>query len=837
MFRSAMQLISFFWLLLFSTPTTAQIDAAPLVRGEGYLLVAISSPRLFFDTLSLEGRTSYQFEGRDFDDEINFRIIKLPAGEYYWSRMVLSGTRSYFKFKKNEYPLTVKAGRVNYGGMFLAEAVGSQRGAIQIVNRVTSAIEFVEECCAEMLQKYPLRFAAAGNDSFVDYYSALHPPKQDSPDQETTYELGDSDQVTAALALDYFRRSKYEQPKISPNGRYVLMFETNDNLRDLILFDPANSKKLSIMAELRGDVNSSRRIHGASWVDDLHLVFTYRWARTERMALGQIVFDNDIPTRVKVSTLGRDWRLLDPLPGVANRALVVHDDDDSYTLYDLDVTDPKKAANARTDSRLQKKFKATSSWLIDATGRIRAAIEYDHNKQEKVLWYRTQKGKSWQVAWRGRPDVQLVPILASDDNRTLTVISNEHTEHSVLTTYNQRTKGYGEILYALDGRDIEGAFVDPLRTRVVAVTSVEDGVVRHHYLDSAQAKYSKVLEEGEFGNDAYVIQRSLDERFAIIRTSTSDNPGALFWLDSETGESVKIGDIKPWLSKFRFGTSQTISTTTPDGLTLESFLTLPDAESYPRPPLIVMPHGGPIRVRDTRHFDSTVQLLSALGYAVLQTNYRGSGGQGKSFLEKGYGQWGRNIENDINAAMLSALDLDVVDAGNICIFGASYGGYSALISAILRPEKLKCAASFAGVTDMTLLFHDFRVNQSNLIRASMQRIVGDPKGDLESLVQYSPAFHADAIEIPIFLAHGVKDRTVDIEHFDRMRKVLRHFGKDAEFVILENEGHGFAYLNSTVKFYALLDRFFRRAMALPAPSAEQVLRDGEDWPEIYATSP
>jgi dipeptidyl aminopeptidase/acylaminoacyl peptidase len=117
-------------------------------------------------------------------------------------------------------------------------------------------------------------------------------------------------------------------------------------------------------------------------------------------------------------------------------------------------------------------------------------------------------------------------------------------------------------------------------------------------------------------------------------------------------------------------------------------------------PLIIMPHGGPYGVRDDGTYDVEVQFLANRGYVVLQPEYRGSGGYGKAFSDKGEGQWGRAMQDDLDDGMDWLAGQGTIDPRRVCIIGSSYGGYAALWGAVRNPERYRCAASFAGVSDL-----------------------------------------------------------------------------------------------------------------------------------------
>ena len=203
-----------------------------------------------------------------------------------------------------------------------------------------------------------------------------------------------------------------------------------------------------------------------------------------------------------------------------------------------------------------------------------------------------------------------------------------------------------------------------------------------------------------------------------------------------------------------------------------------------------------------------MQWLAHNGYAVLQINYRGSSGYGTDFAEAGLRELGRGIEDDIDAAVMTALAAySQLDRNRIGLFGASYGGYSALMSVIRNPDLYRCGASFAGVTDLTLLFAKSRVHKNPELREKVARIVGDPDLDYEEQTRNSPVYRYREIDRPIFLAHGTKDGVVDIEHSWRLRMLMRRRGVDPDFVVIDDAGHGFDYVEDAELLYVPLLAF------------------------------
>ena len=178
-------------------------------------------------------------------------------------------------------------------------------------------------------------------------------------------------------------------------------------------------------------------------------------------------------------------------------------------------------------------------------------------------------------------------------------------------------------------------------------------------------------------------------------------------------------------------------------------------------------------------------------------------------------QWGRLIEDDIESAVDTVISRDVVDQNKICIFGISYGGYSALISAIRRPDLYKCAISYAGVTDIPLLFSEHGITDKERSRRMLVDILGDPESSWDTLVDYSPIYRMEELSIPIFIAQGGRDRVVDSEHYFRLKYVLERLGKPYKSMYFEHEIHGFKYINNKIIFYKAIDEFIKNSFNKP----------------------
>jgi dipeptidyl aminopeptidase/acylaminoacyl peptidase len=228
-----------------------------------------------------------------------------------------------------------------------------------------------------------------------------------------------------------------------------------------------------------------------------------------------------------------------------------------------------------------------------------------------------------------------------------------------------------------------------------------------------------------------------------------------------------------------------------DGVRIPAYLTLPPSGVRQNLPLVLLVHGGP-HARDDFSFDWWSAFLASRGYAVLQPNFRGSSGYGHAWEEAGKRQWGALMQTDVEDGVAALGRAGIIDPARVCIVGASYGGYAALAGATLTPERYRCAASIAGVSDLERMLRatERQTGGDDTMTSDWWRAsIGDREEDRERIRAVSPANLADSVQIPVLLIHGVDDTVVPIDQSHLMRDRLRSAGKDVRFVELRGDDH------------------------------------------------
>ncbi len=469
--------------------------------------------------------------------------------------------------------------------------------------------------------------------------------------------------------------------------------------------------------------------------------------------------------------------------------------------FRLDGTDTEGERIERRSGVLQ--------WIADETGVVRVGLGYDNSRLK--VWYRKSAEEPFRVVARlGRDDkdeVWEVVRLMSETDEGL-VLEPGDSGRQALRRFNMATREVGEILYENPDWDVERVDLDEAG-QPLAVHFTDDRA-RVVWLDPELARLQSQFEQALGKDRVRIVGRSRNgERMLVLQGDASD-PGAWYIYTRAKRELAVFSELRPEIDPAQLAPVRPVEYAARDGTSIRGYLTLPRGREAKGLPLIVLPHGGPYGIRDSLEYSDMVQLLANRGYAVLQPNYRGSGGYGEGFSELGKGEIGRRMQDDLDDAVEWAANEGLADPSRVCLVGSSYGGYAALWGAIRNPARYRCAASFAGVTewDKQLEYDgDFFTREGR--REWRERIRGaDRKFDLDAV---SPARQAALLKRPVLLAHGKKDSNVPFKQFELMRDAIGRARVDgAEFVVLDNSGHGFATPQDEQTWYDALLAFLAR---------------------------
>jgi dipeptidyl aminopeptidase/acylaminoacyl peptidase len=299
-----------------------------------------------------------------------------------------------------------------------------------------------------------------------------------------------------------------------------------------------------------------------------------------------------------------------------------------------------------------------------------------------------------------------------------------------------------------------------------------------------------------------------DGKQIIVSVYSDSNPGELYLYDKATGKARFLMQGREWLDPKKMARIEPFNYKNRDGVTIHGYLTIPNGSDGKHLPLILNPHGGPMGPRDNWGFNWETQLLASRGYAVMQVNYRGSGGFGKAFEDAAYGGWDTTIMNDLIDAVNWAIAKDKVDKDRICIYGGSFGGYAALMAPVKAPGMFKCAFGYVGMYDAKLQMKLSDTSKSEAGMRYLVRAFGESKAERNEM---SPITHAEELDLPIYLAAGARDPRCPPEHTEAMFEALEKAGNKPEGLIVQTgEMHGFYGEDARVKLYSEMLAFFDR---------------------------
>lgn len=448
------------------------------------------------------------------------------------------------------------------------------------------------------------------------------------------------------------------------------------------------------------------------------------------------------------------------------------------------------------------KSRNITNWLADRNGNVRVAVATD-GVEGAVLYRDSEKDEFRPFIKMGAGD-EVMPLAFSKDNKFIYATSNKGRDKVEVVKYD--LQGNEEVIMSNDEVDVSGVLYNAEKDKLLYGAYATDKI-HYQFFDQDFEKLFRQIQnklgvhESEFGINDYNKEMT---KF-IVSVSSDTIYGKYYYYDSTTDELTELATLSPWLKAEELAEMHPISYKSRDGLIINGYLTLPKNKNAKDLPLIVNPHGGPW-ARDMWGFNPEVQLLANRGYAVLQVNFRSSTGYGKEFLQAGNKQWGLKIQDDITDGVQWAIDQGIADPKRIGIYGASFGGYATLAGITYTPDLYAAAVDYVGVSNIFTLLDTIPPYWETMRELFYER-VGHPEKDKELLTAVSPVFHADKIKTPLFVAQGANDPRVNKAESDQIVEALRARGVDVEYMLKDNEGHGFANEENRIEFYNAMLKF------------------------------
>lgn len=598
---------------------------------------------------------------------------------------------------------------------------------------------------------------------------------------------------------DFFRNSERTGYQLSPDGSYIsYMAPYKDRLNVFVRrVDETDEHAIRITNE------TERSVAGYMWADNQRLLYMKDTAGDENYQLYGVHRDGS-DDRAYTAFNGVRTSLIDDLEEQQGVVMIGMNkrNPEVFDPYRLNIETGELTLLAENPGNIQ-------GWMTDHDGRLRVATAI-------------VDGVNTQILYRDTEDEPFKPVLTTNfrdvvsfmeftpDNKEVYAATNLHRDKTILVRMNPATCEELEVLYENELYDIASISYSRKRKKLLSVYCTGHKEPVRHYFDAEEEQLRQRI-KAHFPNQRYgIADTDKAEANYLIYVGGDRTRGSYWHYNALTDEAKKIADLAPWIKSDEMNAMHPVCYTTRDGLQIEAYLTLPDGltpDTAKQLPVVVNPHGGPW-ARDCWGYSSEVQFLSNRGYAVFQMNFRGSTGYGRHFLEASYKQWGLKMQDDITDGVKWLIEQGIANPNRIAIYGGSYGGYATLAGLTFTPDLYACGIDYVGVSNLFTFMQTIPPYWRPMLEMMYEQ-VGHPEHDADQLAATSPALHADKIKVPLFVAQGANDPRVNKAESDQMVEALRQRGVVVEYMVKDNEGHGFHNQENRFDFYRAMERFLK----------------------------
>ena len=616
--------------------------------------------------------------------------------------------------------------------------------------------------------------------------------------------------------------------KVSPNGKMIGVLREIDQERMVSIIDLESKTMLHTHRFIR-----KYQIENFEWLNDERLLFsrTFKFSGENRSFASGELYATNIDGKKSIMLTGPQAKkssdttkddprqrafMIDELEDDPDHILIqFYTSDLFFKLYKLNTNNGEMERYATPPVRQPQ-------YVFDVKGNLMAVggvdpktydIEiYIYNKNLPVEYFsrsacsgqsvdcveavakktskiRNENWTFWKsVSW----DEELRVISYDEESNSLITVENGDQDLSAIFKTNLRT-GDRRLLYKHDTVDIGSVLTDEEGS--VFGTTVMDGYLSRIFFKAKNKEKDRIKKIISLfpGSMIRVLSLSDDENKITFTVSSDINPGIHYLLDLDSGDIMPVGKYWGSIDDSKLSYMEPISFNAQDGATIHGYLTKSLKGNSRNSPTIVHPHGGP-EARDRWGFSSRVQMLASEGFNVLQINFRGSSGYGKSHQRFIYGNWD-GVLNDIFDGMVYLDEEGLIDINRACIYGGSYGGYAATQAPIMRPDLFKCAVSDVGVYDVGGLFEEGDMQRARGGKEMLKIRIG---ADEERHIEMSPHYNAEKLTVPFFMLHGENDIRAPYVHAVAFSKKLNSLGIKHKATFVENEGHG--YFDEDVRY-------------------------------------
>ena len=594
---------------------------------------------------------------------------------------------------------------------------------------------------------------------------------------------------------NFFKNPEKIDYQVSPDGTYFSFMAPYENRLNLFVQKIGSDTTIRITSETERDITASM------WAGNNRILFIKDTGGDENYQLYGVNIDgSDLKSYTNFPNVRTT--IIDPLRKIDSLVIIGMNkrNPQVFDPYRLNLNTGELTLLAENPGNIQ-------GWMTDHDGKLRVANAIVDGVNNQIL-YRETEDQPFQPVLTTNFKETVSFAVFTPDNKMVYALTNIGRDKTALVLMDPKTCEEKEVLYMNDKYDISDLNYSEKKNRLTVVACEGHKDMIRHYFDKDEEEIRKKLEAQLPGYNVGVTSMSKDENIRMIYAGNDRTYGTYYLYNVKENKLTKVADIAPWIKEEEMCAMNPITYTSRDGLTIEGYLTLPKGytmENAKNLPVVVNPHGGPW-IRDSWGYNPEVQFLASRGYAVLQMNFRASTGYGRKFTELGYKHWGQTMQNDITDGVKWLIKEGIADPKRVAIYGASYGGYATLAGVTFTPDLYACAVDYVGVSNLLSFMNTIPPYWKPLLDM-MHEMIGDPETDKEMMEKYSPVFHVDQIKAPLFIAQGANDPRVNKAESDQMVEALKKRGVEVEYMIKENEGHGFSNEENKFDFYRAMEKF------------------------------
>ncbi|MGD0037468.1 MAG: S9 family peptidase [Bacteroidota bacterium] len=604
----------------------------------------------------------------------------------------------------------------------------------------------------------------------------------------------------------FFGDPEISGAQLSPDGKYITFIKPFKNVRNIWI----KERKEAFEKARPLTADTTRPIPGYFWSQDSKYVLYVQDKGGDEnyrvYAIDPTVAGDPVPPARNLTPQEKIRAMIIDVPRIKPNEIIVglNDRDPSlHDVYRIDLTTGERTL-------IRKNGDNVAGWMTDLNGDLRLGIRQTSDGGMEIL---KLHDTSFTSIYSVTADESVDPIrfTPNGDSFYLETNKGDALDKTQLEIYDLKT-GTTKLVEKDPKNEVDfGTAIFSDVTNELLATMYRGDVIRVYPKEKKFAKSYEQLKKQFPNGNLNLVSTTKDESLWLVNVSSDVDPGSTYVFDRKTGKTELLYRSRPNLPSKNLAPMKPLRYAARDAMEIPAYLVLPKGIPAKNLPMIIFPHGGPW-ARDFWGYNSTAQFLANRGYAVLLPNFRGSTGYGKKFLNSGNKQWGTgSMQHDITDGVQYLIKKGIADPKRVGISGGSYGGYATLAGLTFTPDLYAAGFDIVGPSNIITLLNSIPPYWAPMKKTFTIRVgdKDDPK-DKEMLEKQSPLNSAKNITAPLFVVQGANDPRVKKAEADQIVVALRDLGRQVEYIVAPDEGHGFAGKENRIAMYTAMEQFFAK---------------------------